>query len=59
MDTIQMQFDQELHNLQEWKRDKIKLHNKTNNFCPKHFSVKPRPDHVLMYDLKRKMRKKS
>ena len=34
--------------------DNCKLHIKINNFYLKHFSVKPRPDHDLMYDLKEK-----
>jgi len=33
---------------------KVKHFALKKNFYLKHFSVKPRPDHVLMYDLKEK-----
>ena len=53
-----MRFYSKLDAPEKVKRDKLKKYIKTNNFCQKHFPVKPRPDYVLMYDLKRKMREK-
>ena len=58
MDNIQMQFSLKLDKISKSNQDERKLHIKTNDFYLNHFSVKPLPDHVIMYNLERKMARK-